>query len=325
MSSFILEVCPVSSVKPHDNADNLEILTIKGWQVVCRKGQFREGQNVIYFPPDSILSTELADRYGVTKYLGQSYMGLKVKAARLRGVASFGFCVETNLPMGADLSFLGVQKYVPIISNEADEEVPHPAFHPYTDIENIRNFPGILQDEEEVIFTEKIHGQNFRCGFFREFMVGSRTVRKREGENKWWASFTEPMRALLKELGSGSILFGEKYGPGIQDMTYGESVPKVRFFDIAVDMNYLDYDVKTKLFEKYVLDTVPVLYRGGFSQSIMNEYTDGNTTLSENPGKFKGREGIVITPTTERRCEIGRVIFKSISVDYLSRKNPKDN
>jgi hypothetical protein len=69
----------------------------------------------------------------------------------------------------------------------------------------------------------------------------------------------------------------------------------------------------------------PVLYRGGFSQSVMNEYTDGNTTLSENPGKFKGREGIVITPTTERRCEIGRVIFKSISVDYLSRKNPKDN
>ena len=41
-------------------------------------------------------------------------------------------------------------------------------------------------------------------------------------------------------------------------------------------------------------------------------------------GKFKGREGMVIRPVKERHSEklpqFGRVVLKSISVDYYERK-----
>ena len=43
--------------------------------------------------------------------------------------------------------------------------------------------------------------------------------------------------------------------------------------------------------------------------------------------KFKGREGIVITPVVEAYSEVlrGRMILKSKSADYLDRKNAQDN
>ena len=41
------------------------------------------------------------------------------------------------------------------------------AFHGYTEIENIRNFPDVLQPGEEVVITEKLHGKNCRLGLIR--------------------------------------------------------------------------------------------------------------------------------------------------------------
>jgi hypothetical protein len=55
-------------------------------------------------------------------------------------------------------------------------------------------------------------------------------------------------------------------------------------------------------------------------------YTSGPTTICkpEDAGKFKGREGLVISPVKEVYfCPNirGRKILKSVSVDYLTRKN----
>jgi hypothetical protein len=51
----------------------------------------------------------------------------------------------------------------------------------------------------------------------------------------------------------------------------------------------------------------------------------GPSVIGESSVKFKGREGIVITPVKEQySLRHGRLIFKSISADYLARKNPTD-
>jgi len=79
---------------------------------------------------------------------------------------------------------------------------------------------------------------------------------------------------------------------------------------------------------------VPILYQGPFSQELVAQYTDGPTTMCEaqDAGAFGGREGIVITPLIERIADAmvptstnGRVIFKSVSADYLARKGGTDD
>ena len=122
------------------------------------------------------------------------------------------------------------------------------------------------------------------------------------------------------------ILFGEIFGTGVQDMHYGLTKRGLRCFDIAVNRQYIDFDLKEKLLKQFEVEMVHVIYRGPFTREILKEHVDGPTTMCEkkDAGKFSGREGVVITPIKERQGKIGRVILKAISADYLARKNPTD-
>ena len=264
--------------------------------------------------------------------------------------------------IGTDVAeSLGITKWVPPLRCvDGDAMHPNPRFHVYTDIENIRNFPNAIKEGEEVALTEKIHGSNGRWGYILDMgengeatwtlMAGSHAIRRKEYDmhgklSKFWEVFSENAVSLLKYLVSsampdrnrdrdwpvpknGIILFGEVYGN--QDMKYGlvNGKQAVRYFDIAINGQYLDDDAKEELFTKFGLQRVPVLYRGPFSWAVVDEYTDGRTTICDpaQAGKFKGREGAVITPIKERFSgELGgRCIAKSVSVDYLSRKNDTD-
>lgn len=121
------------------------------------------------------------------------------------------------------------------------------------------------------------------------------------------------------------MVYGEIYGNGIQDMQYGEIGTNFRVFDLSINNSYLDFDIQLELFNKFGINTAPVLYRGPFSKEKVIEFTSGSTTICDPKiaGKFSGREGIVIKPIKETRCiEIkGRKILKSISADYLSRRD----
>ena len=121
----------------------------------------------------------------------------------------------------------------------------------------------------------------------------------------------------------------ELFGAGVQDLWYGLENGRFAFraFDVAVDGRYVDFDVKLVLFERFGIECVPILFRGPFSRTAVEEHVGGPTTMCplEKAGKFKGREGIVMTPTTERSGEaaehqFSRVILKAISFEYLERK-----
>src|SRR5687767_10491342 len=98
--------------------------------------------------------------------------GGRVRAARIRGLQSYGFIMkidaglgdDPNWPVGTDLrEHFGVTKWEPPLeSADGEVEPAHSAFHHYTDIEHLANFPGVIADGEEVIFTEKLHGKNCR-------------------------------------------------------------------------------------------------------------------------------------------------------------------
>ena len=180
MSSVIANVVEIEAVHPHPNADRLFLARIKGWQAVIRKREdgspeFAPGERVVFIPPDSTLPREMAERIGVVNYLSERTnveggRDLVVRQVRLRGEPSFGLVVrpdDPSWPVGTDVrEHYGIGKFRPPVRFSAgDAEPNHPLFQRYTDIENLRNFPGVFAPGEEVVVSEKIHGTNARIGW----------------------------------------------------------------------------------------------------------------------------------------------------------------
>jgi RNA ligase (TIGR02306 family) len=361
MSNVNVSIERVNALEPHPNADRLEIARILGTQTIVPKGQYRPGQKVVFFPPDILLPGAASEALGVQKYLKSAmFDGLRipcrVAACRLRGVPSYGFIapiqsdVYAKLPEGSDVSEkYGAKKYEPPVRAFRGNSgvawgglAPEPPeFHRYTDIQHYWKYAAALEPGTLVRVTEKLHGTNSRVGVIKvdgewQFMAGShKTARKQfDPEGKlslyWRPLELEGVLALLNALcdeRSNVILFGELYGPGIQDLDYGVPAGEVgyRVFDISLDGHYLRWPLVSGLCNCCNVPTVPLLYEGPFLPDQLQDYTNGPATY---PGanKFKGREGCVITPFVEQYSSIlgGRLILKSVSADYLDRKGAKD-
>lgn len=334
----------INSVEDHPNADRLEVVQVLGYTVVVQKGAYKVGDAGIYFPPDMLLPEDVAVRLGVKQYLKHAvYPGdgmktqCRVSACRLRGVPSFGFLQgPINGKYGLDVTdqYDGRKYHPPVRVLGGDCLPPLDAFHQYTSIENIRNHPGVFTDEM-VRITEKIHGTNVRLGIIDgELVAGSHKTRRVEGDPRtmYWKPM-EIVEPILRELSglkrSNVIVFGEIFGQGIQDMDYGQPVPGFRAFDISIDGQYMS-DVNFRIWtDKHNVPIVNSMYCGPFDQKIVETATNGATTMTLDDNircKFKGREGVVIKPLCERHSDIlgGRLILKSVSVDYYQRKGAKD-
>jgi len=116
MSNVFVELTTIDDVKPHPNADKLEIAVIKGTQTISGKGEFHKGQRVVCFPPGILIPQDVSQSLGVQKYLKHAEIdGIKcqcrVAACRLRGEPSFGFIIPAPEllrahPLGSDVSVM---------------------------------------------------------------------------------------------------------------------------------------------------------------------------------------------------------------------------
>ncbi len=334
----------ISEVKPHPNADALELAMVEGslYQVVVKKGWCQPGDARLYVPLDAVIPVEVSDRWGVTKYLSKA----RVRAARLRGETSYGFLTDVEevsgdsgprVPdVGEDVAAVyGITKYEQPMTLSGEQAPPIDAFHRYTDIENRHGFPDLIEDGEEVVVSEKIHGTNARAGYVLGedgpmFACGSHNLRIHRDQNSTYEMplLMECVEALLTsfepriEDGKAvdeTILFGEIYGPGVQrGFTYGVGKPQFRAFDIAVGREYLDWDAFIELCDRFDVPVVPVLYRGPFDADRVAELLAGPTTLDGD----HIREGVVIRPVVERFNQAtDRTILKWKSDDYLVHKH----
>lgn len=324
MSSNLVLVTRIDTVKPHPNADRLELAVVGGWQCVVPKGRYSGGDLVTYIPPDSMIPLELSEQLGITKYLSNS----RVRAAKLRGEPSFGVVMEPRGTEGENVAdLLGITKYTPAIKFTAGEaEESHPAFQHYTDIENLRNYSNGLTVGERVIATEKIHGTNSRLGLIREGdgwkrVAGSRTLQRRFSEGStYWYPWTLPGVELLAngltEKAEQSVsVYGEVYGR-VQALRYG--LPNglgFRLFDASVDGRYLDHDALVYACGVAGVEMVPIVYDGPFSLEAIAAASKGRSLI---PNADHIREGVVVRPANERTDpRLGRVVFKYVSDEYL--------
>ena len=361
MSSLIVEVVKISDVLPHPNADRLDLVTVKGWQCIVGRDEYKKGDEVVFIPPDSILPGPMIEHYKVN-YL-KNNLG-RVGTVKLRGEYSEGLILPNDgkYRLGTNVAeFLGITKWEPAPVSTAGKNthkydrsrrgvVPENLFRKYTDIENIKNFPGVLEDGEMVAITEKIHGTNFRFGYVHggkglrgwinkllgkpTFVYGSRNVQLRLGgsfrKNYYDVNYYEMavhdylLNKIPKQF-DDFVFYGEIYGPGIQDLTYGvKRGIMIAFFDIydIKKGTYLDYFEAFAILEYLDLPAVPLLYCGTWSREIAERLACGNSKIDENTL----REGVVIRPLVEReKPGFGRVILKMISQEYLTRKKGTEN
>ena len=334
MSSLIVEVVEIKEILEHPDADRLEIAVVKGWESVVQKGAHKPGDKVVYVPIDAMLPVELSDKLGVTNYLSKG----RVRTAKLRGVYSQGMIINLeHLPtpgfmehggrynLGDNVTeVLGITKYVPPPPPphlSGKQRPQHPDFHTYTDIENIKNFPDVLQEGELVSITEKIHGTNFRSGMLRnqatgfdmdfELHVGTHNTNLVENsDNTYWKIAN--MYNLQEILEPNMVIYGEVYGYGVQKLTYGLKTQDVGFFDLMVNGRYINTDDFKAFCKKYSLPQVPILYEGPWDKSLM-DLANGSSTIAKHI-----REGIVIKPHVERYDRrVGRVAIKHLSEKCL--------
>lgn len=355
-SSLIVEVCKIDKIEPHNNSDNLELGIVKGWQVVLKENQYKEGDKVIFIPPDALLPTEFADELSVRNYLGGANKD-RVKCVRLRGEMSFGLVID--IPEGKDWEVgydcredLGILKYEPPVRAQAGDAAPSdPYFQRYTDIENMRNFPCVFEEGEKVVATEKIDGSNLRLNLFShvneegtlitEWKAGSHKVKRKmpsEEEIKdhtYWFPYSIPeVKKMIEELHYNLLrfgyknvqLFGEVYGAvrgGHKSLHYG--VPNsLNFaaFDLMLDEKYVDWIEFEKLCEEFNVPYAPVVEKFNFNIEKVKELSTGDSILAAKNGARHMREGIVVKPMQERRDpKMGRVILKMLNDDYLILKN----
>lgn len=340
MSELVVDICTVDSLQPHANADRLEIVQVRGWQCVVPKEQLSEGQGVVYFPPDTLLPKAWTEKFGVTKYCSERENDMmRIRKTRLRGEPSFGLIIDVpdelkNESIGTSvIEFFGAEKYEPPVLGQAGDAAggAPEGFHKFTEIENIRNYPGILIPGEEVIATEKIHGTCSRIGAVdHEVWAASKRWPRKKPEtpedmarNFYWYPYTlEGLRDFLDSKAATEeafMVFGEVYGR-VQSLKYGLNVLAYRCFAMSKNGIYLDYDERMALCAAWDIPTVPIIYRGPFDSDKLFEMSNGKTTVADIE---QIREGIVIQPVKERtHPKVGRVILKCVGTDYLMSKHP---
>ena len=229
----------------------------------------------------------------------------------------------------------------------------NPAFTTYYKFPNLKNVKGMFNEGDTVQITRKLHGTNARYGIVKklklsfwdktkkffgladewidyEYVYGSHNVEKGSDSQGFYSTdvwrevadkyqIKDKLWHLIKvldavqDVGSGIIVYGEVYGPGIQkNYDYGLKELEFAVFDITINGEYQP----TPRVEVYChhsnglnLPHVPVLYEGVWSQAEQDKWTFNNFI----DGTKIPHEGIVIKDWSGERNKVAKVI----NPDYL--------
>lgn len=176
-------------------ADNIELVTVNGWNAITKKGEYKDGDLVIVAITDAVIPQELSDNLNITNYLRK---GQRVRTVKLRGVYSecliipITFIPEKNRFEGYDcMDILKVFKYEPPIkqiqlsNGRKIKYKANPNFHVYYKFPNFKNTPNIFTEQDDVVITRKLHGTNARYGIVRKHKLSILDKIKRFFGYKW--------------------------------------------------------------------------------------------------------------------------------------------
>ena len=347
MAFFGVTIETISEVTAHGNADRLEVARCKdlGFVFVVPKGTQRPGDRVLYIPIDAIIPAELAEKWGVRRFLaGKNHN--RVKTVRLRGEISQGlvmplkwlaeYGLDEAAPPEAITQGFGITQYEPpVLVIQGGKLRPLPAGLSEYDIEGAERHLDVLESllDQPVVVMEKIEGSNLSVTVDE---AGALFVNQRHhtiepdgpDTHTWWVGARQSgliafAQWLHQHTGKHVTVYGELIGPGIQGNLYRLKTHTVLSYDAFVDRAWVPWERLRGFFAEYPGEPkpalVPVLGQGmslreWLEGRNLRDASNGPSTLAETP-----REGIVIKPLAEGTHPIiGRLIIKQRSPEYLS-------
>lgn len=340
----------VVEVKPHLNADALEILKVGGYQMVAKKGLYQDGDVVVIIPKASVIPP------GPILEEFQNYLvgpeKNRVKAIRLRGEVSEAItwpldkleelAVEQDsstgilgdrillgkytrlqeAEVGEDISeILGIKEYEPPIpSNMTGEVAPYSGYARKHDVSHYASYADELTGD--VTVTEKIHGTQLNYIVDRDGkeIVASKGILKKglsikedEGNVYWQAVRNSNLYNLSFLLSGEQVQFLGEVIPTQKGFTYGGGEKRAVLFDVVVDGASIPYeDLPEEIKELWV----PIFHQGAipFPEELEN-LSKGKEQVS---GKEEHiREGIVVKALNDAKAEDGtRLVLKVLNPKY---------
>ena len=163
-----------------EDAENIELAYVLGWQVVVNKNKFKKGDLAVFFEVDSFLPIceefEYLRKscYKNTNHLGE---GFKLRTVKLRGVLSQGLLekietfakIKQPVKIGDDVTdILGVKLWqIEEIATTSGNIVGKlPASIPHTDEVRIQTEPKLLDEfkNKEFYISTKMDGSSHSIG-----------------------------------------------------------------------------------------------------------------------------------------------------------------
>lgn len=327
----------IKNIRPHGNADSLEIAEVLGWQVVVKKGIHKEGDSVVFITIDSIVpklpwSEFLVDPKNPDK-------PLRIKNIKLRGEYSSGLVIPlSEFPLqftetaviGEDLTaLLGVTKYIKEIpANLSGEDAGSFPTHiiSKTDEDNGLNDPFLVEEvfnsDKELTVTLKIDGSS--CTLIIEngklTQVCSRNLSKKETDN---STFWNAAKKLNIPKNWSGVIQSEMAGNGIQRNNLKINDIRLFVFQIYSDKKYMTYDQMKDFCNKHLkCEVVPLICKLRVEDTI-KIWSNPLKKLQELADKQKyssglDAEGIVVRPSTYIKSNKSRrpLGFKLINRNY---------
>ena len=326
----------IKTVRPHTNADSLEITEILGWQTVVKKGIHKAGDKVVFITIDTIVpryqwSDFLADKNNPDK-------PIRIKNIKLRGEYSSGLVIPLSefssfvfkdYDVGTDLTeILGITKYIKEIpanlSGESEGDFPTHIISK-TDEDNGLSDPSLVKevlDHDIITITLKMDGSSVTIVVDdgKIDKVCSRNLAKKETDK---SEFWKAARKLNIPEGWTGVIQGELCGNGIQSNPIGLEGIEMFVFQINQNHKYLSYEEMKNVCEKELKCKVVPLVSKMETSSTTKLWTDPLKKLQEladqqtYPNK-KPAEGIVVRPSSYPKGYSSRrpLGFKLINRNY---------
>lgn len=220
-------VCKIKNVRPHPNADKVQLGTACGYQVVIGL-DIKEDDLGIYFPTDTCLGEDFAAaNEDLLTYFGKN---LRVRTQKFRGEKSEGFWVDcstfsgcSGFEEGAELTTVdGIEickKYINPntlrMRNQAQNIAKRlrsgslPTFQKHVETEHLRKEWDKLTRDKPWIWTVKVHGTSAR--------VSNALVQR---DLSWWEKLLQklgvPVQTTRYEylVGTRNVILGELKADG---------------------------------------------------------------------------------------------------------------
>jgi len=363
MSEHEVLVVEVEQVRKHENADSLDVVKVSGYDysIIVRRESFSVGELGVFVEPDYVVPTDRAE----FQHLFDGKPTKRITAKRLRGIWSEGLLFKANpevhtLGMNV-MEEYGITRWEPtlkssnngfgaeLLSGWCAKSPNIPGLHevPKYDLENFKKYSKILEPDETVFYTTKIHGASARYVFSDgEMYCGSRTTWKLKPGSKleynnprtgevitkeapdctWWSALeSNPWIEAWCRSHPNMVLYGEVFGPMVQGTPfhYGQKDGQVGFrvFDVLRDKAWVSFkELTANTSEFSELKLVPMLFHGKHNRATLEELAEAKETSIEGCGANHIREGVVIKPSEERWNErLGRVALKYVSNNYLTK------